>query len=283
MAQGRAVGLKMAALLIPLMVSAGSCKREIPERSGGLGASLIFDNDSPDVREALASPVDFIINDDNFARWEKAQRNFERLPRSAIPAGPAAGRTAVDRAVARLESSPYARTAIERTGLSVREFVLETIALAQATEAARTGKSIANGAIPPENFHFVQRYSARVLYSGSRVGRAEPRVYEWDSAAQRSDQIHTDRQVRDEESEQESEIRLAEEEMRREQTERATENQRAELERQREELEAQRQEQDTRQELEKQREEMDRQREQTQRARDSVREPAKDTLPRLPR
>ena len=107
--------------------------------------------------------MDFRITDDNFAQWESAQRNLEKLPRSAIPASPGIGRTAVDRAISSLESSPYARTAIERTGLSVRDFVLETIALAQAAEAAQTGKSMSHGSIPPENFQFVQRYTAGAM------------------------------------------------------------------------------------------------------------------------
>jgi hypothetical protein len=165
--------LKGAALLTLLLMLVGGCKGERAEVVGALGSSLIFDNASPEVREALASPVDFRINDDNFGRWEEAQSNLEELPRSALPAKSPPGGNVVDRAVARLESSPYTRTAIERTGLSVREFVLETIALAQATEVARTGKSLSRGSIPRENFQFVQRYTSRALYSRSRVARGD--------------------------------------------------------------------------------------------------------------
>ncbi|MDP9279199.1 MAG: hypothetical protein M3P00_07245, partial [Gemmatimonadota bacterium] len=171
MAQLDSIALKGAALLVLLLLPLGGCKREPREATDALGSSLLFDNASPEVREALASPVDFRINDDNFARWEEAQSNLEGLPRSALPTKSPAGGSAVDRAVARLESSPYTRTAIERTGLSVKEFVLETIALAQATEAARTGRSLSRGTIPPENFQFVQRYTSRALYSRSRVAR----------------------------------------------------------------------------------------------------------------
>jgi len=173
MAQLDSIPLKGAALLVLLLLPLGGCKREPREVTDALGSSLLFDNASPEVREALASSVDFKINDDNFARWEEAQSNLEGLPRSALPTKSPAGGNAVDRAVARLESSPYTRTAIERTGLSVKEFVLETIALAQATEAARTGKSLSRGIIPPENFQFVQRYTSRALYSRSRVARGD--------------------------------------------------------------------------------------------------------------
>lgn len=166
------------ALALLVLSAAASCKRESPGETESLTASLMFDNASPDAREALASPVDFRITDANFAQWEKAQRNLEKLPRSAIPSSPGVGRTAVDRAVSRLESSPYARTAIERTGLSVRDFVLETIALAQVAEAAQTGKSISGATIPPENFQFVQRYTARALYA-----RRAARTYDWNADA----------------------------------------------------------------------------------------------------
>jgi hypothetical protein len=167
------IQLKGAALLILLPLLVAGCKREPPSATAIQGSSLIFDNASPEVREALAYPVDFRINDDNFGRWEEAQSNLEDLPRSALPGKSPPGGNVVDRAVARLESSPYTRTAIERTGLSVREFVLETIALAQATEVARTGKSLSRGSIPRENFQFVQRYTSRALYSRSRVARGD--------------------------------------------------------------------------------------------------------------
>ena len=71
MAQMRSVRFKYAALAILLLLVVGSCKRENRDGTGALTASLIFDNASPDVREALASSVDFRINDDNFARWKK--------------------------------------------------------------------------------------------------------------------------------------------------------------------------------------------------------------------
>jgi hypothetical protein len=214
-------------LAVLLLLVVGSCKRESQNRSESLTASLMFDNASPDAREALASRVDFRITDASFAQWEKAQRNLEKLPRSAIPSSPGIGSTAVDRAVSRLESSPYARTAIERTGLSVREFVLQTIALAQVAEAAQTGKSLSGATIPPENFLFVQRYTARALYSRSRA-RTESRTYDWDADAANinSMQNEVDGQMQLDESEQQGDV-LVEQQRQRDELER-----RAEMERQ---------------------------------------------------
>ena len=153
----RAVALAVVAVAIL------GCKPTSHGASAPLAASLIFDNGSPEAREALATTVDFLLTDDNFARWEEAQSNLEELPRTAIQSGGGSGRNAVDRAVTRLESSPPARGAIERTGLSVRDFVLETIALAQASEVVETGKSTTAAPVPQDNFRFIQKYRGRVL------------------------------------------------------------------------------------------------------------------------
>lgn len=188
-----------------LVLVVGGCRRESPDGAEALTSSLMFDNASPEAREALASRVDFRITDDNFARWEAAQNNLDALPRSAIRPSSTAG-NAVDRAVARLESSPRARRAIERAGLSVREFVLATIALAQATEAAQTGKSTSPVPVPPENFQFVQRYAARVLRSRQqeRVARAEAsQDVEFDTSGAMTDDGDTAIQVHQSQAEHE--------------------------------------------------------------------------------
>jgi hypothetical protein len=150
-------------MLTALVMATAGCKRSSHGESDPLASSLIFGNGSPEAREALATAVDFRLSEDNFARWEEAQNNLEDLPRTAIQSGVASGGNAIERAVTRLESSPRARRAIERTGLSVRDFVLETIALAQASEAVETGKSTGATPIPADNFQFVQRYRGRIL------------------------------------------------------------------------------------------------------------------------
>ncbi len=149
---------------------AAACTGQTRETTNPLVASLIFDNASPDAREALTSPIDYRITEDNFSRWQEAQENLDQLPRSSIRSSPASGRTAVDRAVARLQSSPPARQAIESAGISVREFVIETIALAQATESAQTGKSTSPMPILADNYQFVRQYRA----GGLRAESTEP-------------------------------------------------------------------------------------------------------------
>jgi hypothetical protein len=153
-------GASLAVLVA--LVAAWGCKRS-DDASGALTSSLMFGGGSEDAREALGTRVDFVITEDNFAQWERAQTFLDALPRSATAKDVASGGNAVDRAVARLEANPRERTAIERTGLTVRDFVLETIALAQATEAAETGRSTSATPIPQANFQFVQKYRARAL------------------------------------------------------------------------------------------------------------------------
>jgi hypothetical protein len=147
-----------------LLFSAAACKRDSDSDTpaSGSGTSVLFGNASPEAREALAARVDYRLTDDNFARWEAAQRNLDRLPASAIPAASAGGSgDVIDRAVGRLESSPRARTAIEATGLTVRDFVLQTIALAQAAEAVEN-PAAGTGMVPAGNLRFVARYRQRV-------------------------------------------------------------------------------------------------------------------------
>jgi hypothetical protein len=178
-----------------LLVLSG-CKKGNQGPAEALGTSLIFDSASPEAREALATPVDFRLTDANFAQWELAQQYLDALPRSALPASSNGGGSVIDRAVARLESSPRARTAIERTGLSVRDFVLATIALAQATEAAETGRTTSTAPVSAENFQFVQRYRSRILRARAeaRVARAQAESYymQSDSMAQGSGEMNTD-------------------------------------------------------------------------------------------
>jgi hypothetical protein len=146
-----------------IVLSATACKRDDDRFATATGTSAFLDDASPEAREALSIQVDYILTDANFAKWEVAQRNLDRLPRSAFPASSGStGGNVIDRAVARLESSPKARTTIEATGLTVRDFVLQTIALAQATEAAQGGRPAGSGVVPPENFRFVDRYRERI-------------------------------------------------------------------------------------------------------------------------
>jgi hypothetical protein len=175
------------------LLSAAGCKRDGDQRVNGAATSAFLDNATPEAREALAIQVDYRLTDENFARWEVAQRNLDRLPSSAFPAhrGPTRGNV-IDRAVARLESSPRARTTIEATGLSVRDFVLQTIALAQATEVTQSGRLAGAGIVPPENFRFVARHRERIGRAQLAARNASRRARNAETDAELGQQIGAD-------------------------------------------------------------------------------------------
>jgi hypothetical protein len=175
------------------LLSAAGCKRDGDDPVNLVATSAFLDNATPEAREALAIQVDYRLTDENFARWEIAQRNLDRLPSSAFPAqrGPTRGNV-IDRAVARLESSPKARTTIEATGLSVRDFVLQTVALAQATEATQSGRPASAGIVPSENFRFVERHRERIGRAQLAARNASRRMRSADTVTDSGQQIEAD-------------------------------------------------------------------------------------------
>src|SRR5688572_13225738 len=175
-----------------VFLSAIGCKRD-RDSGNGAGTSSFLDNATPEAREALAIQVDYKLTDANFTQWEIAQRNLDRLPSSAFPARQVSrGGNVIDRAVARLESSPKARTTIEATGLTVRDFVLQTIALAQATEAVQGGRAAGAGIVPPENFRFVERHRDRIGRAQLAARNASRRSRSADTEGGFNDQIEAD-------------------------------------------------------------------------------------------
>jgi len=148
------------AFVIAMLVGCGRDSGETVDASGFLT------NASSEAQVALAVPVDYRLTHENFSRWERAQSNLDRLPQSAFAKTVSSGGNAIENAVARLESSSRARRAIESGGLSVRDFVLLTIALAQAADAAETGRTAVS--VPPQNIAFVADHRARVLRAQAR-------------------------------------------------------------------------------------------------------------------
>jgi hypothetical protein len=148
--------------LIGLTVLAG-CRKSEPSSDDGSG---FLADVSAEAKEALSAPVSYELNEDNFAKWETAERNLDRILASEFVNVQPAGGSAVDRAVARLQSSPRAKRAIEVAGLSVRDFVLETVALAQAVQASQTGRSTIASGVGAQNFAFVERFRERIRQSG---------------------------------------------------------------------------------------------------------------------
>jgi hypothetical protein len=150
------------ALGIAALAGLLGCKRDSSsdENAGFLA------NASPEASEALSVPVSYELNEDNFAKWETAEQNLDGLPPAEFASVQPSDGSPVDSADARLESSPRAKRAIESAGMTVRDFVLETVALAQAVQASQTGRSTVASGVAAGNFAFVERYRSRIRESG---------------------------------------------------------------------------------------------------------------------
>lgn len=135
------------------------CKRD--------NESYSFDNASEEAQQAIATNVEFTLDEAIFRKWERAQANLEKLHSSELDnTTDPGGSDPVARGIQRLESSPRARRAIESTGLSVKNFVLATVALAQAVKASRGGVPPTVGAIA-SNVRFVMAHASRISNRGA--------------------------------------------------------------------------------------------------------------------
>lgn len=112
--------------------------------------------------------VDEQITSEKYNKWAQAQQNLDRTATDAdiISAEDRLGirratRGAVDSAVVRLEQNERSRQAIESAGLSVKDYVLTSLALSQAFVASNgTRRTTAVEGIPPENVALVRANSA---------------------------------------------------------------------------------------------------------------------------
>ncbi len=155
-ANGNRVRIQVSIFLLASVFVLG-CKRD--------DGIYSFDDASEEAQQAIAANVEFVLDEATFQKWERAQANLEKLPSGELDNSPdPGGSDPVVRGIRRLESSPRARQAIESAGLSVKNFVLATVALAQAVKASRGGVPPTVGAIA-SNVRFVMAHASRL---GSR-------------------------------------------------------------------------------------------------------------------
>nr|MBA3465836.1 hypothetical protein [Gemmatimonadaceae bacterium] len=92
----------------------------------------------------------------------------------------------IDAGVARLEANPYARSMIEATGMSVRDYVVTTLALAQAAQASIPKNRGLYPHVTDDNIRFVLAHgsdlpqieeSAIIPFDDPRFGRDDE---EWE-------------------------------------------------------------------------------------------------------
>lgn len=80
------------------------------------------------------SDFDYVITSDRYRQWDAARKGFSRAVSQRFgallnPRSPT--ERSIERAIMYVTNQPAARQAIERTGMSVRDFVLMTVALEQ--------------------------------------------------------------------------------------------------------------------------------------------------------
>jgi hypothetical protein len=182
-ANGNCVRIPVSIFALVVLFSL-ACKRD--------GGSYNFDDASEEAQQAIATSVEFNLTEDVFQKWEKAQANLDKLPANELSnISDPGGSDPVARGIKRLESSPRAKQAIESAGLSVRDFVLATVALAQAVKASQGGVPPTVGAIAA-NVRFVLAHGSRVSNRGAASVWVPPsELSEDDIAAQQSMQTDT--------------------------------------------------------------------------------------------
>lgn len=147
-------------LLVPCAIVLAACDRMIENVSGG-------DVLSDSVYEA----IDYTLTSDNYKRWLAAQhaldsagiRFDERIDVRSVSDDD------VDRVTESLQSRPSARAAIEGAGMSIRDFVLTTVALAQSWDAVNGPSARVLGA-RPENLDFLRAQAATDAVVRTRPG-----------------------------------------------------------------------------------------------------------------
>lgn len=105
---------------------------------------------------------DYRLTRERLDSWRGAQRAVDRVPDDAsfVPLHAVDATDAdVDRAVAYLSSRPDLRRAIEQSGLSVRDYVLTTLALARAVQTRASSGAADYSALSVEDRALVPRYS----------------------------------------------------------------------------------------------------------------------------
>ena len=147
--------------------------------SGEEGIPLTLTGDRGDRGDGEFIPVDYELTSDTYKKWLVAQENLRRDAGDAdlgLPAqrvlltNPSA--ESIDGVVTELERSAQTRDAIRSAGLSVRNYVLATLALYQATDHPDT-LGLEPGGVPirATNVDFARRHAdeIRVIRESSPV------------------------------------------------------------------------------------------------------------------
>lgn len=147
-----------------------------------------YESDGDVLRDSTYEAIDYTLTSDNYKKWMAAQ---QALDSAGIRPGERIDVRSVSdddirRVTQSLESQPAAKTAIESAGLSVQDFVLTTIALAQSWDAVNGPPARVLGA-RPENLDFLRSQAATDSMIRVRPGTG---IIDDSPAAEGSDSDH---------------------------------------------------------------------------------------------
>lgn len=172
------------AMLFAAGLALVGCKQQHSATNTGLGDSALIsrDTDLPlgDRPVVATSTSELKLDDDRYRQWTIAQQRLDSLgpidaPVRLTSLNPSPAD--IDRTVAFLESRPDTRNALAASGLSARDYVLTTLALAQAR--GTTVDSEEN-----DNERFISRHLAEF---DEVVSRSRFRVVDYDGNGKHGD------------------------------------------------------------------------------------------------
>jgi hypothetical protein len=129
------------------------------------------ESDGDVLRDSTYEAIDYTLTSENYNKWMVAQQALESAGIRPIERIDVRNVSADDigRVTQSLESQPAAKSAIEEAGLSVRDFVLTTIALVQSWDAVNGPSARVLGA-RPENLDFLRTQAATDSMIRNRPG-----------------------------------------------------------------------------------------------------------------
>jgi hypothetical protein len=171
----RRAAVSQIAIYVAVALLLAGCKKT-SAANGGLGDSALLSHDSTSValadRPLAASISNYTLDDNRYRQWTIAQQRLDSLgpidaPVRLTSLNPSPAD--IDRTVAFLESRPDTRNALAASGLSARDYVLTTLALAQARAAAVDSET--------ENERFLAQHRTEF---DEAVSRSKFRVVDYD-------------------------------------------------------------------------------------------------------
>jgi hypothetical protein len=129
----------MRVVLIVLAAVALSACDDLRGLVGGGNNATLVSSSGGEVALADGGSLEFAITSEQYKRWDRARRGINRRVAARFgeilqPDAPT--ERSISEAVSYLESEPGARSAIEKAGMSVRGFVVMTVALEQEMRVA---------------------------------------------------------------------------------------------------------------------------------------------------